>query len=146
MSFTMIWLFKSFAELSVVDLYAILKAREAVFSQEQRCTDPDLDDQDQTAWHLFCLPENQVMAYTRLFEKDGYVSMGRLLVDRASRGRGLGHDLMRRALDIIDSNFLHKKLVISAQAYLAPFYQGYGFTTISDPYEEAGITHIRMEK
>jgi ElaA protein len=142
----MIWLFKSFSELSVIELYAILKGREAVFSQEQRCSDPDLDDHDQTSFHLFCLKSNEVLAYARFFAEDDYVSMGRVFVHRSYRCRGLGQELIQKVLNKIALRFPNKKLVISAQAYLEDFYQNHGFKTLGEPYKEAGITHIRMEK
>ena len=44
---------KFFEELTITELYEILKAREAVFLLEQRCICQDLDDMDYRSLHIF---------------------------------------------------------------------------------------------
>ncbi len=46
------WQWKSFAQLTGADLYAVLAARQNVFLLEQQCLYPDIDDLDQDAHHL----------------------------------------------------------------------------------------------
>ena len=39
-----------------------------------------------------------------------------------------------------------QKITISAQYYLLDFYKKFGFQPIGEPYDDAGVKHIRMEK
>ena len=48
-----IWKIKSFEELSIHELYEILKVRQEVFVVEQTCYYLDADGYDQKALHLF---------------------------------------------------------------------------------------------
>ena len=45
------WEWRSFDNLDVPTLYALLQLRAAVFVVEQACAFQDLDDLDQPAWH-----------------------------------------------------------------------------------------------
>lgn len=42
--------------------------------------------------------------------------------------------------------FGEQKITISAQYYLLDFYKKFGFQPIGEPYDDAGVKHIRMEK
>ena len=53
-----------FEALNVLDLYQILQLRNAVFVLEQNCPYLDIDDLDQTAWHLYHKTD-RVVAYAR---------------------------------------------------------------------------------
>ena len=46
------WTCKKFEELTLHELYALLQLRNVVFVVEQNCVYPDLDDQDQRAYHF----------------------------------------------------------------------------------------------
>ncbi|WP_167374263.1 hypothetical protein [Bathymodiolus platifrons methanotrophic gill symbiont] len=46
------WQWASFDELSLHELYEILKIRQAIFVVEQNCAYQDADDLDQVSWHL----------------------------------------------------------------------------------------------
>ena len=39
-----------------------------------------------------------------------------------------------------------KKIVVHAQAQVEGFYSSLGYTTVSEPFYEAGIKHVTMEK
>jgi hypothetical protein len=58
------WQFSRFRDLSVDDLYAIVRLREAVFIIEQNCPYPDADGRDPLAWHLL----EEALAVERLDE------------------------------------------------------------------------------
>lgn len=47
------WKIKKFDELTVKELYEILKVRAEVFVVEQECVYQDLDSKDENAYHLF---------------------------------------------------------------------------------------------
>ncbi len=60
------WSCKTFSELSVNELYIILKLRNEVFVVEQNCVYQDCDDKDQQSWHFMGMSGNELVAYTRL--------------------------------------------------------------------------------
>ena len=60
---------KRFYELSVEELYAILKLRVNVFVVEQNCPYPELDDRDQEAVHVWLEDMNGIHAYLRIMDR-----------------------------------------------------------------------------
>ena len=151
MLLTIDWRWKRFAELTSVELYALLAARGAVFVVEQRCAYLDADGLDPCAWHLLgCAQhdgERVLAAYLRLVEpgrKFDEPSIGRVLTTAAFRHRGLGRALMHEGLRQAAALYPGASVRISAQCYLEPFYVALGFQRVSDPYEEDGIPHIEM--
>jgi ElaA protein len=143
------WHLKKFEELSIGELYPILRLRSQVFVVEQDCVYQDLDDKDYKALHLFAKEEGKVVAYTRLFKAGDYfdqASIGRVVVDADFRKQKLGHELMRKSIDAIQTQFNTHKIKISAQRYLKNFYEAHGFVQIGESYLEDGIPHIAMLK
>lgn len=137
---------KEFQELSLTELYSILKLRSEVFVVEQNCPYADMDDKDQDAYHLWLSSENQIVAYCRVLDNgDDSVLIGRVVVDKNFRGKKLGKDIFQTAFDLCKLNYPHKIIRISAQLYLQEFYTGFGFATVSGVYLEDGIPHVRME-
>ena len=57
---------KHFNELSLTELYEILKARINVFVVEQNCPYPEIDDKDKDAYHVFIKEDHEVVAYLRV--------------------------------------------------------------------------------
>ncbi len=146
------WFSKTFAELTSLELYQILKLRVDVFVVEQDCPYPDLDNLDllpQTI-HLFALDNEQVSCYLRIFaptnHPEAHVVFGRVVTAESYRGQGLGHQLISKALQIIDSNWPEHLCHISAQAHLNLFYAKHGFTQVGEGYLEDGIPHIGMDR
>lgn len=142
------WKHSGFGGLPNADLYAILAARVDVFVVEQDCPYSELDGLDQTAQHLWAVTETgQIAAYARItapgtrFEEP---SIGRVITASAFRGRGLGRQLMNRALELAQSHYPDASLRISAQQHLQPFYETLGFQFVCGPYDEDGIPHVEM--
>ncbi|MCJ7466726.1 MAG: GNAT family N-acetyltransferase [Maribacter sp.] len=140
---------KKFPELSVDELYAILKLRSAIFGVEQNCVYQDLDDRDQRALHVLGKKENQIVAYTRIFKSGDYfeeASIGRVVVKIDQRKFGYGKQIMDASIRAILEKFNEKVIHLSAQAYLKKFYNELGFEQVGMPYLEDGIPHIGMVK
>ena len=137
----------SFAELSKEQLYMILKNRFEVFFLEQDCICQDMDDEDQRAAHLLLTEGGELLAYARLF-LPGQVyeeaSIGRVLVPKVYRGKGLGRDLTCAAIEWLESKVPNCKIKISAQHHVEQFYQEFGFVSQGGIYDECGIAHIKM--
>jgi ElaA protein len=73
-------------------------------------------------------------------------SMGRVLTIQQARNTGLGKQLIKEALINIEVVFPNQPIRISSQEYLIKFYNSFGFTVVSEPYDEDGISHIEMLK
>jgi ElaA protein len=141
------FILKGFHELEVTELYAILQLREAIFVVEQNCVYHDVDGLDAHCYHLFTTNKGSIIAYARLVPKDlkfDAPSIGRVICDKAYRGKGLGQALMLKAIEASTNIFNCSEIKISAQTYLLQFYKSLGFRPISEAYDEDGIEHIDM--
>ena len=140
---------KKFSELSIEELYQILRLRSEVFVVEQDCVYQDLDNKDQISVHIFIKDKKEIVAYTRIF-KSGYYyknpSIGRVVVSKKNRGKELGKKIMISSIDYIQENLKGDKIELSAQKYLDKFYKDLGFYKIGEDYLEDGIPHQRMIK
>ena len=140
---------KPFDALSLSELYKILQIRNQVFYVEQRCDDLDLDDRDRQSLHLSVYDNETLCGYARLLPPGlayNEMSIGRVAVLKAYRGKKIGKKLMDEAIDSCYRYFDNGAIKISAQLYLQRFYESLGFEKISDVYAEAGIEHIKMIK
>ena len=109
---------KTFNELSLDDLYAILNLRQKVFVLEQDCAYIDADFSDQDAFHFLAYEDNNLIAYLRAFKpgiKYEGSSLGRIVTEINSRGLGIGKKITIESTAEIETN----KLVIIWQ-YLSP--------------------------
>ena len=139
--------FKTFAELSTTELYKILQLRSEVFVVEQDCVYQDIDDADPYAVHQLMFKEDKLAAYARILPPGSYfeqLSIGRIVTASQFRRTGLGHQLMKEAIDYCQVNFSDLPIKISAQQYLIKFYKSHQFQTQGEGYLEDGIPHIAM--
>ncbi len=150
----MIWECKTFSELSTNELFEILKLRQQVFIVEQNCIYHDIDDTDKESLHLLAWTHSdsrasQLSAYLRIIPNNTdhkEAVIGRVIVAESVRGIGLGKTLINNAITTIKNKFPEQAIKISAQYHLEKFYSSFGFNTVSEPYDEDGIPHIRMIK
>ncbi|MBL4765327.1 MAG: GNAT family N-acetyltransferase [Colwellia sp.] len=150
------WQTKHFNELSLDQLYDLLKLRVDVFVVEQRCYYPDLDseqnqlDRHQKTLHLLGYQGSTLVAYLRILAQGqsypNYISIGRVATAKSVRGSGLGHELMSAGLKISQQHFANQSIKISAQQHLLKYYQHHGFEQVSAMYLEDNIPHIAMIK
>jgi len=143
------WRCVAFAALSPRELQGIHMARQRVFAVEQDCAFLDADGYDELAKHLAAwLPgEREPLAYARLLPpgaKYADASIGRVLTAIGARGRGLGRELMVRALALVGSTWPGAAVRISAQTRLETFYASLGFVAVGPPYLEDGVDHTEM--
>lgn len=140
---------KSFSELSLDELYAILQLRSEVFVVEQDCVYQDMDGKDKKALHILGMEGQELVAYTRCFPPGVYfeeAAIGRVVVPKAFRGKDYGHQIMEASIQAIHKKYHTQAIKLSAQTYLIPFYEHHGFTTVGEGYLEDGIPHIGMVK
>jgi ElaA protein len=142
------WTTKKFKDLSVEELYAILRLRSEVFVVEQNCVFLDMDNNDQKAYHTMGYLENELVASTRLFDVDesykGYQSIGRVVGSPLHRGLGIGKELMQYSIAECARLFGAGPIKIGAQLYLKKFYEEQGFEQAGEMYYEDDIEHIPM--
>jgi ElaA protein len=143
------WRFCRFEALSVTELQYIYMARQNVFVVEQQCVYLDADGLDEQAFHLaaWSPSHRQPLAYARLLDpgaKYAEASIGRVITTAPCRGRGLGRELVRRAIAHAAILWPGCALRISAQTRLEAFYAGFGFVAEGPRYLEDGIEHTAM--
>lgn len=145
------WQWSQFNELTLFELYEILKLRQRVFIVEQNCPYLDADGLDLKGVHLlgWDLIEKRdcLVACVRIlpagtrFEE---ISIGRVVTAPEVRRTGVGKKMMKEAIIRTRNHYGHLPIRISAQMYLEKFYNEVGFKKVSDPYLEDGIPHIEM--
>ena len=144
------WKIKKFDQLSLKQLYEITKSRCEVFIQEQKIIcEEEIDGLDYKCIHVFLEENERVVAYCRIVPKGvNYenISIGRVLVLKEFRRKGIAQEMLKIAIRYIEENFEEIKIVLSAQLYAKGLYEDVGFVQESDVYEEAGIPHIKMYK
>jgi len=143
----MIFDFKHFSDLTLHELYDILKLRSVIFVVEQNCVYNDLDDLDKDAVHLFLKKGDEIVAYSRLLKPGTRFpdfSIGRVVVKETERGTGLGISIMKEAVRFLLEEENALRIKISAQKYLRRFYQNLGFKIVTEEYLEDGIPHFGM--
>ena len=138
---------KKYQELSTEELYAILQLRSEVFVVEQNCVYQDIDGKDEKALHVIGVKNSEIVAYTRCFKPGDYfniASIGRVVVRKDQRGKGLAHQIMKRSVEVIINKYNTKTMKVSAQTYLKDFYESHEFFQEGEAYLEDGIPHIAM--
>ncbi|MCF6295395.1 MAG: GNAT family N-acetyltransferase [Flavobacteriaceae bacterium] len=140
---------KYFNELTTKELYNLLQLRNEVFIVEQDCVYQDIDGKDQKALHVLGYKNENLIAYTRVFEAGDYfkeASIGRVVVAKNERQHKYGYKIMKASIEAVEDNFKENKIVISAQTYLKKFYNNLGFIETGKEYLEDGIPHKKMVK
>ena len=140
---------KMFNELTIDEMYEIAKSRFEVFVCEQEITDEqDFDDKDKVSYHVMLKDEGSIIAYSRIVPKKvAYenISIGRVLVLKGYRRKGIAQKMMKSALEFIKNNLNENVVVLSAQEYAKEMYLSVGFKVVSDIYDEVNIPHVKMK-
>lgn len=139
------WHVKRYSELTTDELYALLRTRSEVFIVEQNCVYQDLDGHDQTAIHLWKTEGDKIVTMARVTPAGKHLpenSIGRIIT--TERGRGLGLEVVRKALSVAREQFGAKRILIQAQLQAKGFYEKLGFVATSEPYMHEGLPHLDM--
>lgn len=138
---------KAFQDLSVTELYAILRLRSEIFVVEQQCVYLDADNKDQAAHHILLYQGEELVAYARIVPAGlsfPEVSIGRIITSQTVRGTGAGKILVQLAIDECHRLNGKQTIRIGAQLYAKAFYERLGFEATGEIYDEDGIDHIEM--
>ena len=136
---------KTFSDLTLEELYELLRVRSEVFVVEQDCVYQDLDGDDQSSVHLWLTEGDRVLALCRVCPAGTHmqeISIGRVIT--TERGKGYGKRIMREGIAAAREYFGAKVIDIEAQEYAKGFYEQAGFRQSAEPFILDGIPHIRM--
>lgn len=135
-----------FASLTPAQLYGILKLRQDVFMWEENIHYPDLDGVDKEAMHVFAVDGEAIAAYARVYWEDSgkQAKIGRVVTAPAYRGKGLASKVVKEAVAVARKHYNVSEVWLDAQEHVISFYESLGFTIASEPFIEAGITHVKM--
>ena len=128
-------------------LLEIRAVRVQVFQIEQG-VDPvlEFDGNDETATHILAYLDNQPVGTTRIrYLNNQTAKIERLAVLAEARGRGIGKQLMVKALEVVAQNEI-KEVIVHAQTHVKNLYHKLGFEQEGEEFEEAGIPHVKMKK
>ncbi|MGB4588721.1 MAG: GNAT family N-acetyltransferase [Clostridiaceae bacterium] len=138
---------KPYKDLTLDELYEIIKLRIEVFINEQDCNYQDLDGTDHLAHHVMVVDNGSLVAYARVFFngiKYNEAAIGRVITKKTSRGTNLGEYLMKESMKYLTEHG-EKEIKLSAQVYAEGFYEKVGFQrTTKEPYLEDNIPHVEM--
>ena len=137
---------KTFGELTLNELYELLRVRSEVFVVEQNCVYQDMDGDDKQSIHLWLTKEDRVVALARVCPAGVHlneISIGRVIT--TERGKGYGEQIMRAAIAAAVEHFGATLIEIEAQEYAQGFYEKVGFHRVSDLFMLDNIPHIRMQ-
>ncbi|CAN5215638.1 GNAT family N-acetyltransferase [soil metagenome] len=133
-----------FAALSAAQFHAVARLRQDVFVVEQDCPYPDLDGRDiePGTRHVLLTEGDDLVGCARVLDDTSRWRIGRVVLARAARGRGLADVLMQSALTATPG----RDVVLDAQAPLAGWYATHGFEVTGPEFLEDGIPHLPMRR
>jgi ElaA protein len=128
------------------ELEAALALRYQVFCVEQGVPrHEELDGRDGEGIHLIAKADAEVLGTCRLLLVGNTGQFSRLAVQPPYRRRGIATALLEEA-DAIARAAGARRLVLHAQTYARPLYEGVGYRARGGVFVEAGIEHVAMEK
>lgn len=137
---------KLYDELTLDELYEILKIRVDVFVVEQNCPYPELDGVDKYCYHVMATEGEALVGYLRVIPAGivyDTVSIGRVI--SLKRRCGIATELLHEGIAVAKQKFQATSIKIGAQTYAEPLYQSVGFVSYGKTYLEDGLPHICME-
>ena len=125
---------------------AALELRRRVFCEEQGvAVELEVDGRDDAALHVVALEGGRLVGTCRLVFDADTAKLGRMAVEPAARGQGVGAALLRAA-EAQARAAGAGRIGLHAQARARDLYARGGFVERGVPFHEAGIRHVHMEK
>ena len=123
---------------------AAMAVRQCVFVEEQGVpADLERDGRDPGCQHVVATdPDGKAIGTGRLLP-DGHV--GRLAVVKEWRNQGVGAAMFECLLQLARQAGMHR-VELHAQTQAAGFYTRYGFNSVGEVFQEAGLPHITMRR
>jgi ElaA protein len=132
----------SFDALDAHTAYDVWRLRQDVFVVEQACPYPDLDGRDPEPGtrHVLLRDHDRLVGYARVVDDGEVWRIGRVVLGREARGRGLADSLVTTAL----ADCVGRDVVLDAQTPLVDWYSSFGFAVTGEEFLEDGIPHVPM--
>lgn len=129
------------------DFFALVQLRTEVFVLEQKVDiQIEQDTADFDAIHYIAYDDQQAAAgCLRILLTETEAIIGRVAVKKALRHQHIGQALMA-AIEKDEAVLQRGKITLHAQESAVGFYEKCGYKIVSEPYYEAGIRHVMMEK
>jgi predicted GNAT family N-acyltransferase len=123
------------------------EVRRRVFIEEQGIAEGLVfDERDAEALHVVVKDRDSVVATARVrFPAPKRAKLERMAVLRPFRGRGIGKGIIS-FLDGELGDSHAEEVVLHSQYDAVEFYKSCGFEQMGDPFWEAGVKHLRMER
>jgi ElaA protein len=128
------------------ELESAFALREEVFYGEQGVPQQEeFDGLDDQALHVIALSpiEAQVIGTLRVVLDGSRAKIGRVVVQRDWRGRGIASRMLELALAEVRERGC-EEVRLASQTHVVGLYERVGFTVESEPFQEAGIPHVWM--
>ncbi len=145
------WHCCEFEHLGAVDLYAILRARNAVLVVEDAHTHLDIDGKDAGALHVYASVRDgetmEVAAYARILPGDDIdpdVVIDKVLTSESRRDDDTLERLIERALTAAQAAWPGTAVRTHVPAPRQAFYKRFGFRKAYGPYLEQGTPFIGL--
>ncbi len=128
------------------ELQDALRLRYDVFCVEQGVPErEELDGRDHEGIHLVAVKGGELLGTCRIVLIGATAQFSRLAVRTGARRRGIATALLREA-EAVTRAAGGRRLVLHAQIYVLPLYEGVGYRVRGGVFTEAGIEHVAMEK
>jgi predicted GNAT family N-acyltransferase len=129
------------------ELEEALALRVRVFCGEQGVEpSADIDGLDERALQFVAVSEEgRVIGTCRVLVEDGVARLGRMVVAREARGRGIGALLLEEAEREVRAAGV-TLVRLHAQVRAREFYARGGYSQVGDAFVEEGIDHVTMER
>lgn len=121
--------------------------RREVFVEEQQVpVELEMDEWDETATHFLAWKDGHPIGTCRMRWLDATTcKVERVAVLQTGRNLGIGKKLME-AVESVACEQGALVIALNAQSQVIPFYLKLGYETLGEPFEEAGIAHMKMKK
>jgi predicted GNAT family N-acyltransferase len=118
--------------------------RMRVFVREQGVPkEIEMDRDDDRALHFLAFAAGKAVGTARIVMRHGRAKIGRMAVLKGYRGRGVGKELLKRAVATARRRRA-QTIYLHAQVPVIGFYEILGFQCAGRVFEEAGIPHRKM--
>lgn len=120
---------------------ALRAVRGTVFIKEQNVpVELEWDEFDVSCQHILASFNEKPIGTGRLTQQ-GYI--GRMAVLKEWRKRGVGSAMLFQLIELARQKHL-QQVELNAQVSAEMFYKKYGFETVSNIFDDAGIPHVKM--
>ena len=103
------------------------------------------DGFDDEALHVVALRNGHVLGTCRVLVDDGVGRLGRMAVEPAARGHGIGAELLAEA-ERAAARAGATRIRLHAQKAAQSLYARAGYEQSGEPFVEEGIDHVTMER